>query len=406
MIINFKKFLFFSFVILLVAVFFVSGNEVFANQKNQENYKHFFYYFYRPDCSFCAKVEENFFPGLKERNPKLEIKKINPTTSLENREFFLKIATENFGLDSLNIGVPAIFIGNYYVIGLPGLREEEKIERIIQDCLVDGCPSPQDVIPQQTQNIRKLDYLTLPVVGEINVVDYSFPVLTIMIAAADGFNPCALWILTFLILLVLKEPSRKRLTLIVGTFILVYGLFYFLILAAWLHVFLIIGYLRIIQVIIGLVALGMGIWQIKSFFENKPNVCKINQKENNIRNTIIEKAKKLINQKNIFLTIIGVSILSIFFSFFGFLCSAGFPAVWSSLLALQEFTPIYNYFFVFLYTIVFMIDEIVIFTIAFITLKFTKFSGKITKWVVLIGGLLMIILGLAILFKPEWLVFI
>ena len=387
--------------------------------------KTFFYYFYRPDCQFCNMVEENFFPGLKERNPELEIRKINPAISLENKELFLKIATENFKLDPVELGVPAMFIGEYYIVGLPSPRDEEKIERIVQDCLrepsearrsvaeetqfpraVDGCPSPQNIIPQQAQNIRKLDYITLPVVGEINVADYSFPVLTIIIAAADGFNPCALWILTFLILLVLKEPSRKRLTLVVGTFILVYGLFYFLILAAWLQIFLIIGYLRIIQIIIGLVAFGVGIWQIKDFFTNKANVCKINQKEGGIRNIIIEKAKKIVVQKSVFLTIIGVSILAIFFSFFGFLCSAGFPAIWTSLLAIQELPTIYNYLFILLYTLIFMIDEIAIFAIAFFTLRITKISGKITKWTALIGGLLMIILGLVILFKPEWLVFI
>jgi len=402
-----KKFLILFIGILLFVNFTLSG--AFAVQESPENQKTqepiFFYYFYGDGCPFCNKVEENFFPGLKERNPELEMRKIEVWGSPENANFFKELVVNNFGLDPAKIGVPAMFIGEYYIIGLPSPREEAMIERIVQNCLIYECPNPQEIIPEQAKNIRDIRHITLPIIGEINVADYSFAIITIMIAGADGFNPCALWVLMFLILLVLKEPSRKRLVLIVGTFILVTGIFYFFLLSAWLNLFLIIGHIRMIQIIIGLIALGVGIWQLKSFFENRANVCKISQKEGRVRNLITEKTKKIIAEKSVFSAIIGVAILAIMVNFFEFVCSAGFPAIWSSLLALQGFPVIYNYFFILLYVIVFMIDELIIFTIVFITLKVTKISVQITKWTTLIGGLLMIILGLLIIFKPEWLVF-
>jgi hypothetical protein len=403
----YKKILILFIGILLTISLFIVLNGAFAtqseNQKIQEEI--FFYYFYGIGCPFCEVVEENFFPGLKERNPELKIKKIEVWHSPENARFFKKIAIENFGLDPAKIGVPAMFIGEYYIIGLPGSRCQKLIERIVQNCLIYGCPSPQNVTLEQVKSIREMRYITLPIIGEINVFDYTFPLVTIMIAAADGFNPCAIWVLMFLILLVLKEPSRKRLTLIVGTFILVSGIFYFFLLAAWLHLFLIIGHIRTVQIIIGLVAFGVGIWQVKNYFSNKAVVCSISQKKSKISNIIIEKMKKIVVEKGVFLTIIGVAIFAIMVNFFEFVCSAGFPAIWSSLLALQGFPTIYNYLFILLYIVVFMIDELIIFTIAFITLKITKISDKITKWITLIGGLLMIILGLIILLKPEWLIF-
>ncbi len=422
----FRKILIFSIIVFLLIGFFAPAQraqstlfaalrgQVFADQQIPEeentsvNQQIFFYYFYGDGCPFCAKVEENFFPGLKERNPELEMRKIEVWGSPQNAKFFREIAVNNYGLDLARLGVPAMFIGEYYFIGLPGEREEKLIEKKVKYCLINDneCLNPQQVSPEQASNIRRLDYITLPFIGEVNVKEVGFPLITIMIAAADGFNPCALWILMFLLLLVLKEPLRKRLVLIVGTFILVSGIFYFFLLSAWLKLFLFIGYIRTIQVVIGLVALGTGILQIKSFLTSRTNVCKISQKGGKIRNIIIERAKRVVAQKSVFLTIIGVSILAVMVNFFEFLCSAGFPAIWSSLLALQGFEPIYNFLFTLLYVFVFMLDQIIIFTIAFVTLKVTKISDKITKWMALIGGVLMIILGLIILFKPELLVFV
>ncbi len=408
----FKNFFLFSIVAFLLIGFLALG-QIFANQqiqkeKNQNplNQQIFFYYFYGDGCPFCDKIEKNFFPELKNKNPELEIRKIEVWHSPQNAKFFKDIAINNYGIDPTKLGVPAIFIGKYYIIGLPASQEEKLIEQTIEYCLIYGCLNPQTISPEQANDIRKLDYITLPFIGKINVAQFSFPVITIMIAAADGFNPCALWILIFLLFLVLKEPSRKRLVLIVGTFILASGIFYFLLLSAWIQLFLFIGYIRIIQIIIGIVALGVGIWQVKNFLTNKTNVCKISQKESKVRNTIIEKAKKAVTQKSIFLTIIGVSILAVMVNFFEFICSAGFPAIWSSLLALQGFEPIHNYLFTLLYVFIFMLDQVIIFAIAFITLKVATIGNKITKWMALIGGTLMIVLGLIILFKPELLIFI
>ncbi|MCL0057113.1 hypothetical protein M1N50_02190 [Dehalococcoidia bacterium] len=403
-----KSFIYlFIFIVVLVG-FFAIGQVSAVAQESQEGRDDqvFFYYFYGDGCPFCDKVEEYFFPGLKERNPGLEMRKIEVWHCRDNAKFFGELAENNFGLDPARLGVPAMFIGKYYFIGLSGERDEERIERIVQHCLIYGCPNPQDITPKHAENIREIGYVTLPFVGEIYIADFSFPIITIIIAAADGFNPCALWVLIFLLFLVLKEPSRKRLVLIVGTFILVSGIFYFFLLAAWLKIFLLIGYIRIIQLIIGIVALGTGIWQVKSFFSNKANVCKISQKGAKVHNIIAEKAKKVIAQKSVLLTIIGISVLAIMVNFFEFVCSAGFPAIWSSLLALQGFATIYNYLFILLYVFVFMLDQLIIFAIAFITLKVTKIGDKVAKWTALIGGLLMIILGLIILFKPEWLIFV
>jgi len=62
---------------------------------------------------------------------------------------------------------------------------------------------------------------------------------TFMIAIIDGFNPCTMWVLTFLLVLMISVAhSRKRIFAVGYTFVAVVYVIYFLFMAAWLNVFL------------------------------------------------------------------------------------------------------------------------------------------------------------------------
>ena len=52
-----------------------------------------------------------------------------------------------------------------------------------------------------------------------------------------------------------------------------------------------------------------------------------------------------------------------------------------------------------------MLDDIIVFMIAVITLKVTGISNKYQKYSHLIGGILMLIIGILMIVKPEWLMF-
>ena len=89
-----KNFIYlFIFMVILVGLFALGVDA----QKNQEDRNNpvFFYYFYGDGCPFCDKVEEYFFPGLKERNPELEMKKIEVWGSPQNAKFFKELAKNN-----------------------------------------------------------------------------------------------------------------------------------------------------------------------------------------------------------------------------------------------------------------------------------------------------------------------
>ena len=95
------------------------------------------------------------------------------------------------------------------------------------------------------------------------------PLFTVLVGQIDGFNPCAMWVLIFLLSILVNLRDRGRMVAIAGTFVFVSGAAYFAFMAAWLNVFLLIGYLRPVQLLLGSLALFVGSIHVKDFFAFK-----------------------------------------------------------------------------------------------------------------------------------------
>jgi hypothetical protein len=227
------------------------------------------------------------------------------------------------------------------------------------------------------------------------------------LAALDGFNPCAMWILLFLIALLINAGSRKRIWLVGGTFILVSGIVYFLLLAAWLNLFLVISYVNFTRMAIGILALGFGTWQIKNFLKLKPGVCPVGERGigAKIGNQLKDRAQKLVFSPLTLGIVFSVMILAIGINLVEFFCSAGLPATFTRILALNPLSTLSYYFYLFLYTFIFMLDDLLVFSLALITLRKIGFTDKYHRWSTLIGGVLIFSLGILLIFKPQFLMF-
>ena len=94
------------------------------------------------------------------------------------------------------------------------------------------------------QNAGSVHPIVLPVFGEIDPKVWSLPAFTIAIAALDSFNPCAFFVLLFLLSLLVHAGSRRRMLAIGSLFILVSGVVYFAAMAAWLNLFTMVGICR------------------------------------------------------------------------------------------------------------------------------------------------------------------
>ncbi|MDP2930456.1 MAG: hypothetical protein Q8N56_02495, partial [bacterium] len=343
------------------------------------------------------KQAEVFLSGLESKYPDMEIVSYEVFENPENAQLFKKFL-EAAGQEAV-IKVPVIFIGGKTIFGFDGEATTGKeIEEAVKFCLENDCSDLLNKITPEQPKLYKLPFL-----GEFDPKKISLPLLTVVVGLMDGFNPCAMWVLLLLISLLLTVGSKKKMWLVGGTFILASGILYFIFMSAWLNLFLFLGYIKFIRIIIGLVALGTGIWRVKDFFTWKPGVCKVGDEKEHSK--IENKIKKIIAPTALPATILGIIVLAFSVNLVEFVCSAGFPAIFAQVLAIQQVSAWQRYLYIFIYDIFFMLDDLVIFSLAVATMRRVGFTDKYSRWSALLGGALLLLLGLALVFKPEILTF-
>lgn len=335
-------------------------------------------FFWAIGCPHCAK-EEVFLNQLQGKYPQLEIKDYEITSNRQNLALLQKTGKE---LNADISGVPFTVVGKKYFSGyLSDETSGKDIEAAIQN---------------------ETDSLTLPIIGKVNLKNLSLPVLTFLIALFDGFNPCAMWTLVFLISLLLGMKNRKRMWLLGTTFIATSALVYFLFLAAWLNLFLFLGFIVWVRLIIGLIALATGGYFLRDYVVNKTAQCQV---MTNRRQNVMEKIREIVKKKQMFLSLLGIIILAFAVNLVELICSAGLPAVYTQILSLAQLPPWQYYLYLIFYILIFMLDDLIIFFTAMVTLRAVGIESKYSRLSHLIGGILMLIIGLLLLFKPELLMF-
>lgn len=375
------------FLLLILIIFFSLGAKVDFSLAQQNSVD--IHFFYSDICPHCAE-EEEFLKDLEKKYPEIEIKEYEVISNSENQKI-LNDFYEKYQVPEGRRGwIPVTFTPTRYFIGF-----NEQIAEDIESCLKE-CLGEEEVAPQK---------IKIPIFGSVDISKMSLPILTITLGAMDGLNPCAMWILLFLIALLINTRSRKRMWLIGGIFIATSGIVYFLLLTAWLNLFLAISYVNLTRIIIGTFALGVGIWQIKNFITYHPGVCKVLGIKSRIERGLREKAEKIVTSPFTFAMIGGLIILALGVNLIEFFCSAGLPAIYTRILTLSEISTLSYYLYLLLYTFVFMLDDLIIFSLAVITLSRIGFTEKYNYWATLVGGLLILILGILLIFKPELLIF-
>ncbi|MDI6883225.1 MAG: hypothetical protein QMC93_01990 [Patescibacteria group bacterium] len=379
------KKIFWLFLIIIFLTFLIKADFGSAQEKKIE-----INFFYSAICPHCAK-EKEFLQNLGEKYPEIGIKEYEVISSAENQKV-LKDFYEKYDVPKRERGlVPVTFTPSRYFIGF-NEQIAKDIEGCLRECLAGEKPAPQKI--------------KIPFFGEINISRLSLPALTVILGALDGLNPCAMWILLFLIALLINTRSRKRMWLIGGTFIFASGIVYYLILTAGLNLFFAISLVNLTRIIIGIFAISIGVWQIKNFLTYHPGVCKVLRLKSKIEQGLKERAEKIVTSPVTLAMLGGLIVLALGVNLVEFFCSAGIPAIYTRILTLQELNPLTYYFYLLLYTFVFILDDLIIFSIAIITLSKIGFSPKYNYWTTLIGGLLIFILGILLIFKPGWLMFV
>ena len=412
-----KKYLIcFCFIIIS---FFLSISNVSAREVN-------LYFFHGDGCPHCAD-EEDFLKKYDDSN--LKITKYEVWYNEENSEFLNELS-QSMQFDVK--GVPVTIIGDTVIMGFndsiagkidraikyysddtnnykdsvtqvqEGVYEKEEVVDIPDDGDDEG-EEGGGTFEEEEEKLDEDLTVKVPIFGKVNLKDVSLISSSVIIGLIDGFNPCAMWVLLFLISILLGMKDRKKMWAIGLSFLVTSALVYFLILISWLNIVAKISTIIWIRNIIAIVALGGGIYNVYKFFTSKDSGCDVVDEKK--RKTIFSRIKKFCKEKNIILAVGGACLLAISVNVVELACSAGLPLVFGQLLAINNVSGIQGIYYTLIYVLFFMIDDIVIFAIAMLTTKIAAISTKYNKYSHLIGGLIMVIIGLLLLFKPGILMF-
>lgn len=366
------------------------------------------YFFWGDGCPHCAKAKP-FLENLAQQNSDINLYDFEVYYNRQNQQYLQAIGKN---LNKNISGVPAIIIGDQAIIGFSETITPAEIERRVEMCQQLGCPDEtgkilgiekkESTAEPKVENIESTK-IKVPFFQEIETKSFSLPVLTIILGALDGFNPCAMWVLLFLISLLLGMKDKKRMWILGSAFIIASALVYFLFMAAWLNLILFLGFIVWVRILIGLIALVGGGYNLKEYFTNPEGTCKVTGTDK--RQKVFAKLKDITKAKSFYLALGGIILLAFAVNLVELVCSAGLPAVYTQVLALNNLVSWQYYLYISLYIFVFMLDDLLVFFVAMTTMQITGLTTKYTRYSHLIGGILMVIIGLLLIFKPEVLMF-
>lgn len=375
------------------------------------------YLFYSKTCTTCA-TEERWLEETYSDNENVQIIKYEVTRNEENTELLSKVRTK---LKNSDITTPYTVIGT---MGITGFSDtvSNQIQAAIHKYSNEDFVDIVDVTSRGIEVDYKIDMpegaFEVPILGQVNPKTVSLPLVSIIIGFIDGFNPCAMWVLLFLITLLLNMKNRRKMWALGITFLVTSALVYMAFMLAWLQIAISLTSIRWIQYIIALIALLGGTINLTSYLKErkKDNGCEVVDSKK--RKSILSRTKRIIahvddtNHKTFWqkeggfiLALLGIMGLAISVNLIELACSSGLPLIFTQILAYNDLSNLQYILYILLYIVFFLIDDIVIFIIAMTTLKVTGISTKYNKLSHLIGGMIMILIGILMIFKPEWLMF-
>jgi hypothetical protein len=279
---------------------------------------------------------------------------------------------------------------------------EENFDDIpLPDEAADADIGEAEMADQESASQPESDLINVPWFGQLRVSDMGLPLFTFLVGLVDGFNPCAMWILVFLLSVLVNIKDRRKILLIAGTFVVVSGLAYFAFMAAWLNLFMLIGLARPAQVVLGGMALLIGGINVKDFYAFKKGVS-LSIPESS-KPGIYRRVREIVAAKGLTAALAGVVSLAIVVNMVELLCTAGLPALYTQILTIQDLPAWKNYCYLGLYISAYMLDDTILLAIVVATLSHRKLQEREGRWLKLISGLVIFALGLVMIFKPAWL---
>lgn len=371
--------------------------------------------FWSIGCPHCHRAIA-FLERLAAEEPGLRLRRHEVENDPAAQRLFVTLI-ERHGLPP---AVPTILVGPRVFTGFLEGGSEAPIRAAIAACRAGPCPelieerirgetadpalagaAPGNPGPAQPQAPPLPEAIRLPLIGSLDVATLSLPALTVVLAAADGFNPCAMWALVFLLGLLLPMRDRRRAWLLGGVFLLVSGLVYWLLLAAWLNLVLLLTGLAWIRLAVAMAAAAAGVHHLAAFAAGPQASCPVAQAAP--RRRIMDALGQQASGPRLLAAVAGVALLAAAVNLVEILCSAGLPAVYTAVLAQAPVPAWQHHLYLLLYVLVFMADDLALFAGAMMTLRLAGAGARYAHVARLLGGVVMIAIAVLLVWRPDWL---
>ena len=348
-----------------------------------DNTKINLYLFYGSECPHCEE-ERKWLAQIKDKYEYcLNIVEFEVWHNESNANL-MKTVGEKF--TTKPDGVPYTIIGDTAYVGY-------------SDSIASRIESK---IKQYTLQESNDDEIKIPILGTVDMNTISIPLVAVILGFIDGFNPCAMWILLFLINMLFNLKDKKKVWILGFTFLFVSGLIYFLSMLG-INIVLEVATIKYLKIAIAIFIYFAGIFNLCKYLKMRKKEVGCSVVDNKKRKKIITKVKKIINSKSFIISLIGIIILGVTVNFIELACSLGFPVIFTEILSINNVHGISKIIYLLIYILFYMIDDIIVFVISMITLQATGITNKYNKLCTLVSAIIMIIMGILLILKPEWL---
>ncbi len=335
-------------------------------------------------CPHCAAAEA-YLDELQRRQPSWELR-LHRLESDPEALAELRAISGRAGIRTP--GVPTFVIGGTVLVGFDG---PDGVGRQLQK-----------LMRQQHQQQRADGLIRAGPLGQLSATRLGLPLFTLALGLLDGFNPCAMWVLLFLLSLLVHWRDRRRLALVAGTFVLVSGVVYYAFMAAWLNVFLVLGLSRQIQLLLGAVALVIGAVNLRD--AGRPGERFTLAIPESAKPGLYARMRSVMQNQGLAPALLGVALLALMVNLIELLCTAGLPALYTAVLSQQALPAWGRYSYLGLYILGYVFDDALMVGAAVWALGNRRLSESTGRRLKLLSGVVMLSLGLLLLLRPGWLI--
>ena len=351
------------------------------------------YFFWSLSCPHCTAAHP-YIEAIPQARPWVKLHALELTRHPENVERFDRMARD---LGEVAASVPAwLFCGEMLVGWADDETTGATLRQRLDACRARAAAGVGAVAATAQPPAASID---LPLFGALDPARLSLPLLTLVLAGLDAFNPCAFFVLLFLLSMMVHQNSRMRMLAIGGVFVAVSGLMYFAFMAAWLNVFQLFGHLAWVTAAAGALAVFVGAVNVKDYFWFEQGLT-LSIPESR-KPDIFRRARSILGAENLPAMIAATAFLAIAANFYELLCTAGFPMVYTRLLTLADLSPAVRYGYLAFYNLIYVLPLAAIVAVFAGSLGARKLSEREGRLLKLMSGTMMLELGVLLLLAPE-----